>query len=210
VISVAVVVVIFTVRDESLDVLLIHRGAAPYEGMLALPGGLLLDGQHLDDAAVSRLQVETGVTDVYLEQLYTFDTPGNLERPAVPVTYFALVNAASVRLSSRSEWQAAWFPVRRMPELAFGNAAVVEYALERLQAKLAYTNVVYSLLPERFTLSQLQRVYETIVGKRLDKRNFRKRMLSLDIIRETEATLKEGAHRPARLYEFRSRAPERI
>jgi 8-oxo-dGTP diphosphatase len=210
VISAAVVVVIFTVRDGSLDVLLINRGAEPYRGMWALPGGLLQEGQRLDEAAAARLQVETGVADVYLEQLYTFDTPNGLNRPAVPVTYFALVNVQNVRLSSRSEWQASWFPVRRLPELAFANEEVVQYALERLQAKLDYTNVAYSLLPERFTLSQLQRVYESIQGKKLDKRNFRKRMLSLDVILETDETRKEGAHRPARLYEFRSRAPQRF
>lgn len=209
-ISAAVVVVIFTVHDGGLDVLLINRGAEPYQGRWALPGGLLQEGEFLDNAAAARLQVETGVTDVYLEQLYTFDSPDSLPRPAVPVTYFALVNPQHVRLSSRSEWQASWFPVRRLPELAFANEEVVGYALERLQAKLEYTNVAYSLLPERFTLSQLQRVYESIQGKKLDKRNFRKRMLSLDVILETDETRKEGAHRPARLYEFRSRVPQRF
>jgi 8-oxo-dGTP diphosphatase len=100
--------------------------------------------------------------------------------------------------------------VRRLPDLAFANEEVVGYALERLQAKLDYTNVAYSLLPERFTLSQLQRVYESIQGKKLDKRNFRKRMLSVGVMLETDETRKEGAHRPARLYEFRSRAPQRF
>ncbi len=201
-------VVIFTVVDGDLRALLIKRSADPHHGLWAIPGGLLNPGEALVDAATRKLVDETGVRDVYLEQLYTFNhldevTPGG----SVAVTYFALVDHDRVRLAERTDWQPAWFSTSRLPELAFRNEEVLAYALERLRNKLQYTNVAYSLLPERFTLSQLQRVYERILGRELDKRNFRKRMLSLEIIEATEERQAEGAGRPARLYRFSSREP---
>lgn len=202
------VVVIFTVVDGDLQVLLIRRSGEPYQGLWAIPGGRLNAGESLVEAAVRKLVDETGVQDVYLEQLYTFNhlddvTPGG----AVAVTYFALVDHQRVRLADRTDWQPAWFSVRQLPELAFRNGEVLAYALERLRNKLAYTNVAYSLLPARFTLSQLQRVYESILGRRLDKRNFRKRMLSREIIEPTAERQAERAGRPARLYRFSSHEP---
>lgn len=203
---IAVVVAIFTVSEDALRVLLIRRSGPPEQGTWALPGGLLVAGDDPDEAAAAKLLGETGVADVFLEQLYTF---GGLDdtRESVAVTYFALVDAASVRLRDRDEWQPAWHDVDRIPELAFHNDRVVGAALARLRAKLEYTNVAYSLMPKAFTLSQLQRVYEAIVGHSLDKRNFRRRMLSLGILRATGTTTREGAHRPAQLYAFASRVP---
>jgi 8-oxo-dGTP diphosphatase len=205
--GVAVAVVIFTVRREGLSVLLIHRGAPPFAGYWALPGGLLLAGETLREAASRKLRGETGVADVYLEQLYTFDPLPDDPGPRALVAYFALVDAGSAVLEERSSWQPAWYPVAAAPELAFGNNAVVDDALRRLRAKLDYSNVVYSLLPEHFTLTQLQRVYEAILGPALDKRNFRKRMLSLGLIEATGSVERAGAHRPARLYRFSRREP---
>lgn len=204
----AVLVVIFTVHDGALNVLLIRRDGPPYEGVWALPGGLLQPEESLDAAAARKLQNETGLTDVYLEQLYTFgDLDGRTPSRAVTVAYFALVHHDRTRLRPEKDWEPAWFDVDCLPDLAFDNRRVVRYARERLRNKLEYTNVAYSLLPEHFTLSDLQAVYESILGRPLDKRNFRRRMLSLDIIRPTERTQKEGAHRPARLYAFRERRP---
>lgn len=205
--GVAVTVVILTVQREGLTVLLIHRAAPPYAGYWALPGGLLMPGETLDQAAARKLLGEAGVADVYLEQLYTFDAQPSDPGPRAIVAYFALVDAGRVVLQPRSSWQPAWFPVDRAPELAFGNARIVAYALKRLRAKLGYSNVVYSLLPEHFTLTQLQRVYEAILGRPLDKRNFRKRILSLGIIEPTGHLERTGAHRPARLYRFSRREP---
>jgi 8-oxo-dGTP diphosphatase len=205
---VAVVVVIFTVVDGELKALLIHRSGDPYKDTWAIPGGVLRTGESLVDAAVRKLVDETGLQDLFLEQLYTFNdldsiTPGG----AIAVTYFALVDHTRVRLAERTEWQPAWFAMRTLPKLAFRNEQVLDYALERLRNKLEYTNVAYSLLPERFTLSQLQRVYESIIGRKLDKRNFRKRMLSREIIAPTKERQAEGAGRPAQLYRFASRKP---
>ncbi|HLZ71482.1 MAG TPA: NUDIX domain-containing protein [Dehalococcoidia bacterium] len=203
--GVAVVVVIFTVRREGLGVLLINRAAEPFVGRWALPGGLLLPGETLQAAAARRLVRETGVADVYLEQLFTFDAADQNGGPRATVAYFALVDEGQVTLEERTAWRPAWFVIAELPELAFANNAIVAYALQRLQAKLGYSNVAWALVPERFTLTQLQRVYEAILGRRLDKRNFRKRVLSLGFVEETAQFLRSGAHRPARLYRFCSR-----
>ncbi len=202
----AVVVVIFTVRLGSLSVLLIERAADPGRGQWALPGGVLHEDESLDDAAKRKLEDETGVSDVFLEQLYTFDRLGD-GRADIVVTYFALVDLARTRLRADSEWRPVWQPVHPLPPVAFENDRVIAYAEERLRNKLEYTNVVYSLLPRRFTLTQMQHVYEAILGEPLDKRNFRRRVVGLGIVRETGQTVKEGAHRPAMLYEFVSREP---
>ena len=205
---IAVLVVIFTVTEGELRVLLIYRSAEPYRDRWAIPGGRLRPGESLVDAATRKLLDETGLQDVFLEQLYTFGdlddvTPGG----SIAVCYFALVDSARARLAERPDWRPEWSPMRKLPTLAFRNEEVLHYALERLRNKLEYTNVAYSLLPGSFTLTQLQRVYESILARPLDKRNFRKRMLSLGIIEETGQRQAEGAGRPAMLYRFRSREP---
>jgi 8-oxo-dGTP diphosphatase len=205
-VSAAVVVVIFTVEQGGLSVLLIERAAPPCRGEWALPGGLLREGESLQGAAGRKLEVETGVSDVFLEQLYTFDRLGDGRADTV-VTYFALVDIARTRLRAELEWRPAWHLVRDLDGLAFENERILAYAQERLRNKLEYTNIAYSLLPRRFTLTQMQRVYEGILGETLDKRNFRRKVVGLGIVRETGQTEKTGAHRPAMLYEFTSREP---
>jgi 8-oxo-dGTP diphosphatase len=202
---VAVIVVIFTVEAERLQVLLIKRSAQPHRDSWSLPGGRLNEGESLAEAATRRLETETGVTDVFLEQLYTFSDLD--DAGSVAVAYWALVDKGSVRLARRDEWQPAWHSADSLPGLAFHNADVVAYARGRLRNKLAYSNVTYSLLPEEFSLSQLQRTYEAILSRALDKRNFRKRILSLGILEPTGKQAGEGRHRPAQLYRFRERRP---
>ncbi|HET9199524.1 MAG TPA: NUDIX domain-containing protein [Dehalococcoidia bacterium] len=205
---VAVVVVIFTVRDNRLEVLLIKRSADPQKGRWALPGGLLLEGEGLDAAASRKLVEETGVHDVYLEQLYTFaDLDPAAVEGSVAVSYFALVDASVARLAPREEWLPGWHSLDDRPDLAFSNDLILDYALERLRNKLQYSNVAYGLMPPEFSLGQLQRTYESILGPGLDKRNFRRKVLSLDIIEETGKVRTEGAHRPAKLYRFVRREP---
>jgi 8-oxo-dGTP diphosphatase len=203
---VSVLVVILTVIAGELRVLLIHRSGEPYLGWWALPGGLLRAPESLAHAASRKLMEETGVSDVYLEQLYTFDDLDG-EAGSVTIAYFALVDSRRVRLRAEAAWEPAWFAVSKLPELAFDNVKVVHYATNRLRNKLEYTNVAYSLMPQTFPLSELQAVYESIFGRAFDKRNFRRRMLSQEIIRPTGRTLARGAHRPAELYEFTSRRP---
>lgn len=203
--QIAVLVVIFTVDAGRLRVLLIRRSAEPFRGVWSLPGGLLKTGESLDEAAVRKLDDETGLTDVFLEQLYTFSDLNG--RSSLAAAYFALVDIGQTHLAMRREWLPAWFPIEDLPELAFQNDHVIDYALRRLRAKLDYSNVAYSLLPAEFTLSQLQGTYEAILSRALDKRNFRKRILSLGIIEPTGRRASEGRHRPAQLYAFRERKP---
>lgn len=206
---VAVLVVIFTVDEGRLQVLLVRRSAEPFKDVWSLPGGLLGAGESLENAAVRKLEEETGLGDVFLEQLYTFS---NLDgRGSIAVAYFALVDVSEALLAQRSEWLPAWLPVASPsaegPPLAFRNDEVIEYALQRLRAKLDYSNVAYSLLPEEFTLSQLQATYEAILGRALDKRNFRKRIAALALVEPTGRRAGAGRHRPAQLYRFRERHP---
>lgn len=225
--STAVVVVILTVIEDDLNVLLVRRSADPFRDYWALPGGLLPPDESLDRAAARKLLDETGVSDVYLEQLYTFGelATGTAQPPrakrapspqslvpspsprAIAVTYFALVQHDQVRLRDSAAWHPQWHNAFTLPPLAFDNNTVVDYAIRRLRAKLDYTNVAYSLLPRTFTLSELQQVYEAILDRPMDKRNFRRRMLSLGIIKPAGGTRMEGAHRPAQLYTFTKREP---
>lgn len=209
---VAVVVVILTVIEDDLRVLLIRRSAPPFQDFWALPGGLLSETESLDRAAARKLLDETGVQDVYLEQLYTFGelASGDDSQRGVAVAYFALVQHEQVRLRQTGEWQPQWHNAFQLPRLAFDNNVVVDYAVRRLRSKLEYTNVAYSLVPRQFTLSELQQVYEAILDRELDKRNFRRRMLSLGIIKPAGGTRMEGAHRPAQLYTFTRREPVTI
>ena len=205
--SVAVLVVIFTVVDGALQVLLIERSAPPAEGQWAIPGGAILHGETMEQAAVRKLAEETGVTDVFLEQLYTFGDldPSPLDG-SVGVAWFALVESAAVRLAQRTAWRPKWWSLDQLPPLAFDNEQVIDVARTRLISKLQYTDAAYSLLPTTFTMRELQEVYEAILGRPLDKRNFRRRLLTTDFITATSEQRKEGRHRPARLYRFTNRS----
>ena len=205
--DVAVLVVIFTVADDGLQVLLIERSAPPEEGRWAVPGGALEVGESLDRAAVRKLAEEAGVTDIFLEQLYTFgDLDHSPAEGSVAVAWFALVDHRRVRLAQRTAWRPGWFALDDMPPLAFENERVIETARERLINKLQYTDAAYSLLPKHFTMREIQQVYEAILGRTLDKRNFRRRIKATDFISPTEEFRADGPHRPARLYRFTHRS----
>lgn len=204
-------VVIFTIREEQLQVLLIERGVAPFEGRWALPGGFLLQGESLEEAALRELQEETGVRDVYLEQLYTFGDPTRDPRGRiVTVAYYALIATDRALTAGTDASAARWFPVSRHPPLAFDHDAILTYALERLRNKLEYTTVGFELLPKKFTLTQLQRVYEMILGRPLDKRNFRRKMELLEILTPLNELSREGNARPAQLYSFSAKRFEKL
>ncbi len=207
--SVTVDIVVFTVRDSGLNALLVKRKSWPFEGCWALPGGFVKMDESLEEAAARELEEETGVNDVYIEQLYTFGYPKRDPRTRViTVVYFALIDSGNIRLRATADAsEAAWFSVKDIPKLAFDHDKILAYALQRLRWKLEYTNVAYSLLPEKFTLTDLQKVYEIILGRGLDKRNFRKKILSLNILKGTGKTTEDVSHRPARLYSFRERKP---
>jgi 8-oxo-dGTP diphosphatase len=202
--AVAVDVVLFTIQGGTLKVLLVRRQQPPYRGSWALPGGLVGGEESVDDAALRELQEETNIANVYLEQLYTFGEPDRDPRGRVlTVAYYAVVNWQQFQLKARQRvTEANWFPVRRLPELAFDHRRIIDYALERLRNKINYTTVGFQLLAKRFTLTELQKAYEVILARRLDKRNFRRKMLQLGILEGTREFKANGRQRPARLYTF--------
>lgn len=207
--SVTVDIVLFTVADNDLRVLLIKRLVSPFKGMWAIPGGFVLKAETLDAAALRELREETNVKDIYLEQLYTFGDPGRDPRTRViTVSYFALVSADKFELRADTDAEeVAWHSMYSLPELAFDHEKILNYALERLRNKLEYTTVGFELLPAKFTLTELQRLYEIILNRPLDKRNFRKKILSLGILKSLNETKMEGIHRPAQLYAFAKKRP---
>ena len=201
--KVTVDIVIFTVQSGTLKVLLVKRAIPPFKGQFAIPGGFVHEEESLDDAALRELREETGVTDVYLEQLYSFGDPERDPRDRViTVAYFALISADRTPLAAGSDAiEAGWWPVAELPSLAFDHASILGYALERLRNKLEYTTVGFQLLPTQFTLTELQAVYEAILDKKLDKRNFRRKISVLKILKP-ERDYRRGGQRPARLYRF--------
>ena len=207
---VAVDLVIFTVREGALQVLLIERGIPPFKGQWALPGGFVLERETLEDAARRELEEETGLRDVYLEQLYTFGDPDRDPRGrTVAVAYCALTPPAPLRASTDAA-NAAWHPAARPPKLAFDHSKILKTGLERLRAKIGYSTVGFELLPKQFTLPELQDLYETILERPLDKRNFRKKILAMDLLVETDEVEQGVRHRAARLYRFDRRKYDRL
>jgi 8-oxo-dGTP diphosphatase len=203
--SLTVDIVVFSVRADHLQVLLIRRGEEPNLGMWALPGGFVHLDESLDEAAERELKEETGIQDAYLEQLYTYGDPKRDPRGrVVTIAYFALVAADKPICTEggTDTTQACWFSISDLPRLAFDHSEILAYALRRLRYKLEYSAVGFELLPGKFTLTEIQSTYEIILGVKLDKRNFRRRILDADIIEET-SQMRTGEGRPARLYRYR-------
>jgi 8-oxo-dGTP diphosphatase len=195
-------IVVFTLRDEQLKLLLVRRRNPPFQGYWALPGGVVGENEDIEANAMLKLEEGTGVSGVYLEQLFTFGQPDRDPRErVVSVAYYALVPSKRLRLRTDEDSEGvAWFALNELPELAFDHAQMVDTAHQRLAAKLDYSTIAFQFMPERFTLSDLQDVFQIILNRDLDKRNFRKRMCALDQIRPTAEVRKNGSHRPARLY----------
>lgn len=204
-------VVVFTIREQRLQLLLIRRANPPFQGQWALPGGFLDIDEDLDTCAARELAEETGLSDLYLEQLCTFGAPDRDPRERViSVAYYALVCSDRIPepVASSDAAAVAWLPFDEIPEIAFDHDRIIAKAHERLVAKLDYSSIALQFMPELFTLSELQAVYETLLNDTLDKRNFRKRILSLDLIEDSGKQKRNGKHRPARAY--RARRPKRV
>jgi len=199
-------IVIFTLQHKDLKVLLIQRANDPFKMHWSLPGGFVDIDEDLETAALRELEEETGVTGVYLEQLYTFGAPTRDPRERViSVAYYALVPVDRITIHAASDARnVGWFACGQLPELAFDHARIIELARNRLSAKIAYSTIALQFMPVKFTLSELQTVYEIIMDSPLDKRNFRKRLLAYDCIEATGETRQNGKHRPARLYTLKS------
>jgi len=195
-------IVIFTLRDQVLKLLLIKRRCEPFKGDWALPGGFVHLDESLDEGAKRELEEETGVRDVYLEQLYTYGEPNRDPRERViTVAYFALTASDRIEIRAASDAEdVGWFGMGEIPELAFDHSTIIQTAHQRLVAKLDYSTIAFQFMADTFTLSELQEVYESILQAEVDKRNFRKWVLALERIEETGEMKRSGAHRPAKLY----------
>lgn len=203
--SVTVDVVIFTLHNGRLHVLLVQRKHWPYADHWAIPGGFVNMDESLETAARRELAEETGVQDLYIEQLYTFGDPERDPRiRVISVAYFALVRSEEQTLQVSAESNdVRWFPVDELPQpLAFDHERIMRYALDRLRSKLEYTTLAFQLLPTEFTLPKLKRIYEEILGEKLDKANFYRKLRDSDLLEDT-GKFREGRGRPAKLYRFR-------
>lgn len=204
--------VVFGFDEGELKVLLIERGLEPFKGRWALPGGFVRVDETLDEAARRELLEETGLANVFLEQLYTF---GEVDRDprerVVSVAYYALVKLSDHRAKAATDAaNAQWFPVSKLPKLAFDHADILCTALARLQGKVRYQPIGFELLPEKFTLSQLQHLYEAVLETELDKRNFRKKVLRFGLLVPLKETQMVGRHRPAQLFRFDQKRYEQL
>jgi len=188
-----------------LKIMLVRRVENPYADCWSIPGGFLKTGESLEAAALRVLRKKTGMENVYMEQLYTFGEPDRDPRTRViTVTYFALISWKNLAQPESAKVAGlTWVSVDHLPKLAFDHKDIVQYAIQRLRAKASYSNIVYGLMPRQFRLSELQNIYEIIIDDKLDKRNFRKRMLTTGLLQETGKKEAMGAHRPAMLYKFK-------
>jgi 8-oxo-dGTP diphosphatase len=207
--SVSVDVVIFTLLQKDLKVYLVRRHEAEYEDMWSLPGGVIRMDEALEDAAMRQLREQTTVDDIYLQQLYTFGSPRrDTRRRVISIAYFALVSAdrLSRECLEEKEIDRAWHSMYHLPELAFDHAEMLDVALTRLRYKIEYSAAAFELMPEEFTLRELQEAYMIILNDHtLDKANFRKKIREARIV-EPVSRYKNTGGRPARLYRFRKDA----
>jgi len=196
--------VVFGFDEGELKVLLIERALEPFKGKWALPGGFVRVDETVDDAARRELAEEAGLKDVFLEQLYTFGAVNRDPRErVVSVAYYALVKlAAHDTRAATDAADARWFPISKVPKLAFDHADILATALTRLKGKVRYQPIGFELLPPKFTLSQLQHLYESVLETDLDKRNFRKKVLGFGLLVPLKETRMTGRHRPAQLFRF--------
>lgn len=204
-IKVAVDAVVFGYFDkEELQILLIKRHIEPFKGGWALPGGLVLDDENLDAAVRRELHEEAGIKPDFLEQLYTFGNVGRDPRNrVVSVTYLGLVNPSYHQLFADSDADdAQWFSVNKLPDLAFDHQEIIDTALKRLRTKIQYQPIGFNLLNEEFPFSDLENLYKTIIGQEIDRRNFRKKIMSYGLLNETQNVKKEGSGRPGKLFTF--------
>jgi 8-oxo-dGTP diphosphatase len=205
--KVAVDSVLLAIKDGKLKAYLVQLRLGALRGRWAFPGGLVRVGEMLEEAARRELQCATGLGQVYLEQLFTFGDPSRDPRAhVVSVGYMALgADPAQIVKPASKYARGEWFEVSALPPLAYDHALMAEYGVKRLKSKLEYSNIAYNLLPRVFTFAQFEGLYELILARPIDRRNFRRRILAMGLLRELPSKLR-GAHRPAALYSFNRRS----
>lgn len=208
--SVTVDIVIFTIQNNELKILLVKRAIEPFKNMWAIPGGFVRIQESLEEAAKRELLEETGVKDVYLEQLYTFgDVKRDPRGRVITAAYYALVKSDNIKLKATTDVsEAKFFLASKLPKLAFDHEKILEYALKRLRWKFEYTTIAFSLLPDKFSLTELQKIYEIIFNKKFDKRNFRKKIISLNLVEKTKEKEENVSYRPPKLYKLKKKIGE--
>jgi 8-oxo-dGTP diphosphatase len=206
--AVAVDVLVFTVIGNKLSVLLIKISRGPYQNKWALPGRSVTTNETLDGAAEDVLREKGGIKGIYLEQLYTFsDVKRDVRKRIITTAYIALVDSDKHSVKTTDYYSdIKWWPTEKLPLMAFDHGEIVKYGVKRLRAKIEYSNIAYGLLPKEFTLTEMQKVYEIILGKKLDKRNFRKKIKMLNIVEPTKNLRFGLKNRPAELYRFKKRS----
>jgi 8-oxo-dGTP diphosphatase len=204
-IRVAVDAIVFGYQNNQLYVLLIQQKFGSKESYWALPGGLVQNDESLQQAVKRELKEETNITVNYFEQLFTFgdDIFRDSRNRVISVAYFALVDPSKLTIKADSDAEKAqWFKVDESPALAFDHNLILKKAIERLKAKLTYEPIGFDLLPKEFLFSELENLYCTILEKEIDRRNFRKKILSYGIIQETDNFSPNKTGRPAKLFKF--------
>lgn len=193
-------------KNEGISVLLIKRKYAPFKNLWAIPGGFVLDDESLEEAVVRELQEETGITVTYLEQLYTFgDVNRDPRKRVVSVAYFAIVKSSQFRQlkASTDAEEAKWFSIEQLPKLAFDHKQILAVAIERIRTKIRYEPIGFELLDKKFAFADLEKLYISLLGRDIDRRNFSKKILSLDVLEETgEHAKSDGKGRPSKIYRF--------
>lgn len=207
---VAVDVVVMSVIDEQLHVLLTQTNKPELKGLWAVPGALVAPDESLDAAVERVLATKTGLSGVLTEQLATFGDPKRDPfGRVISVAYIALVHADVHVLATTGEYDAiAWMSIAHLPKMAYDHKKIVDVAVHRLMARLEYTNIARGILADEFTLTEMQDLYEQILGRELDKRNFRKKILELDILEKIGKERRGERSRPAALYRFRTNTTE--
>ena len=201
--------VVLAIIEGALHVRLIDVRAPEYAGIKGLPGGLIHPDETAEEASLRQQRTKGGIAQAHTEQLYTFSGVHRDKRSrVVSVAYLSLLPETEALKAETTDWGGVWVPVCRLPQpLAYDHAEIVRLGLERLRAKITYSNIAHGLLPKTFTLTELQTCYEVVLGRALDKRNFRRKVLALGLVKETGETAMDGAHRPAALYRFATTKP---
>lgn len=203
-IKLSVDAVVFGYEKGEISVLLIKRKYEPFKGKWAIPGGFVLNDESLEEAVERELQEETGVEINYLEQLYTFGKPSRDARGrVVSVAYFGLVRPNTFKIvASTDAEEVSWFNINELPKLAFDHKEILKIAIERLQGKITYEPIGFELLDKKFPFSDLEKLYTTLLGREIDRRNFRKKIIGLNVLDELDEKVSKGSGRPANLFQF--------